>query len=591
MIEGHVFSENNRIQMKTWLSNCEHKTHPECFEKPDENPELPTRILDLGLGAGSDTINLRLLESDATNIDYVALSYCWGGDEQLQTTIENVSSHVTGILIADLPQTITDTIEVTRFIGLRYLWIDSLCIMQNDPDDVIHNCARMRHYYSNAVLTIVAGNTSKCSQGFLHPIHTSPSNGYHFPFRYPDGFLGSVKFVDHMRVKEPIDDRAWTMQEQLLSRRSLRFGHRIVQWKCKRFQYGLPESMDMLTPIRTRGVGYRSIWERLVAEYTSRNMSNMNDRLPAISGLADWLARDYAKRYADLTPYEKSSISYHAGLWDCWKSHDFKTIVGPVEVFDIRMQLLWYARGHSTDRPREYRAPSWSWAAIDGPISYFVSANAAGEGSASGDQITARVIACETQLASLDAPYGCVMDGYISMKCKLKRYPTIIGHEATFAEQYGYSELDSSGRAWDDEIEFDPHVNLDQLVLQNFTSTSWDGWQDYASYNDTAKPRPQRCPNPIILSNTFGIRYIADTNEDVRAIDAAYHGGWSIWCLEILVGADKSASPRGLLVVCNDERKCWYRVGVYTFLAIDEEGYRQAATYFDDVEEVSITIR
>ncbi|KAH7381241.1 heterokaryon incompatibility protein-domain-containing protein, partial [Phaeosphaeria sp. MPI-PUGE-AT-0046c] len=345
-------------------------------------------------------------------IEYAALSYCWGADTQLQTTLANIAAHKLGIAILDLPQTIKDAIEIAKFVNLRYLWIDSLCIIQDSPDDWTSNCANMQQYYSNSTLTIVAGSATRCNQGFLRPKSTWHSNGFYLPIRMPKGGLGAVKLKERIRTGEPIDTRAWTLQEQLLPKRTLHFATHTVHWKCGRTQHGLRAGIDMIIKSNKSGFEHRSLWQNLVTEYMLREMSNSDDCLPAISGLASWLARDHKITCGSKRCHQKH-LEYAAGLWirENILIDDFRP-----EIFDIVTQLLWYSQGRSGCRPLRYRAPSWSWAAFEGPISFPLLEVDEVSDRLEVSRTRACVTACETHFASADAPYGRVTGGYISLK-------------------------------------------------------------------------------------------------------------------------------------------------------------------------------
>jgi hypothetical protein len=92
--------------------------------------ELPTRVIDI-----SDPGSIRLVETNLSMGKYVCLSHCWGGYQPLRTTQETLQSHLKAIPWAGFPKTYQDAIVFTRFLGVKYLWIDSLCIIQDDLDD------------------------------------------------------------------------------------------------------------------------------------------------------------------------------------------------------------------------------------------------------------------------------------------------------------------------------------------------------------------------------------------------------------------------------------------------------------------------
>jgi hypothetical protein len=147
---------------------------------------MPTRLLDLGclperqdvIHTGNDWRELfncrscKLVEPSAESLgQYVALSYCWGKGLPYTTTTKNLQAHMQerGIGFAQLPRTLQDAAFLVRYLGLRYLWADCLCIVQDDKADWEHEAARMADVYSNAYLTIAAMRASHCDEGFLQP--------------------------------------------------------------------------------------------------------------------------------------------------------------------------------------------------------------------------------------------------------------------------------------------------------------------------------------------------------------------------------------------------------------------------------------
>lgn len=109
---------------KSWLSDCL-RNHPQCGIHMV--PKLPRRVIDVETG------RLRLfITEDGTRGHWVALSHCWGKANTFKTTLKTIESHKRGIEWEELPKTFKDAVIVTRALGVRYLWIDSLCIIQDD---------------------------------------------------------------------------------------------------------------------------------------------------------------------------------------------------------------------------------------------------------------------------------------------------------------------------------------------------------------------------------------------------------------------------------------------------------------------------
>jgi hypothetical protein len=167
--------------MQTWVKSCDDH-HGDCSRL---ETELPTRLLDLGsLPMGNEfedhtrdprdllkNTALKLVENTPGSAgQYIALSYCWGKGLPFTTTTANLPKHKEdgGIKYAQLPKTLQDSIFLVRYLGIRYLWADCLCIVQDDKADWEREASRMADVYSNAYLTIAATRASHCGEGFLH---------------------------------------------------------------------------------------------------------------------------------------------------------------------------------------------------------------------------------------------------------------------------------------------------------------------------------------------------------------------------------------------------------------------------------------
>jgi len=336
----------------------------------------PRRLIDLGQpdSLSSNTVAApKIVSTKGRREEYVALSYCWGRQSYLRTLTTNIRQMETVIPVDQLPKTINDAFAIAWKLGVRYIWVDALCIIQDDPTDWEAEAKRMGAIYANAYFTVAATSASQAGQGFLNvrepkraavPFRSGPnqqSSGEVY-FRQPGDFLSDY----HTCILEsPLRKRAWVLQEALLSRRTVHFTDKQIYMECRCFMFaedGNVENaydrsfkahsfLDGLTMVtHTRGLEtYAEIffdtWQEIVQRYTTLSITRSSDRLPALSGLA--------------LPVERNiSCQYLYGIWN----------------FNIAYRLLWHPAEPPMVPAEEWRAPSWSWAACDGSIffgSYF----------------------------------------------------------------------------------------------------------------------------------------------------------------------------------------------------------------------------
>lgn len=203
---------------------------------------MPTRLLRLERADNGGQIYIRLETTARSEIGrdeanaglYSTLSYCWGGEQNLQLNTNSEETLTRGILVSSLPKTLLDAALVTWNLGLRSLWIDCLCIRQDDPEEKALEIARMPAIYGNYFITISAARASHSREGFLHQL-SLPSlavTGFKLPFACPDGRLGSI-ILSRNVMNMPINSRAWTLQEYLLAPRVLQFTDFQLHWTCR----------------------------------------------------------------------------------------------------------------------------------------------------------------------------------------------------------------------------------------------------------------------------------------------------------------------------------------------------------------------
>ncbi|KAE9376151.1 HET-domain-containing protein, partial [Stipitochalara longipes BDJ] len=339
---------------------------------------------------------------------YFALSYSWGGAQEVTTTEATLIDRQHGIRLCNLPPTIQDAVQVTRNLGLRYLWIDALCIIQDDDGDKNIEISRMGSIYKNATLTIAAANTRSVQDSFLAPRPIPQCCT--LPYLLPDGNFGTLWIKDEFPdwLLSPLDNRAWVLQESLLSPRILWHGPADLKWKCQvahfadvwkthSYDFKYPPSRHRRLPESVFGFPERSIhqtdldirrshiWSDIMGDYSGRDITFVEDRLPALAGIASELQRIWADGY--LAGLWRKYLVRHLG----WFSQaDASIYSGPdTGLFNLHLPKV-----------DQYRSPGWTWTSFEGRIAVW-------------EVMTehAEVLECQVTLADKNAPLSKVTSG------------------------------------------------------------------------------------------------------------------------------------------------------------------------------------
>ncbi|KAI0095422.1 HET-domain-containing protein [Hypoxylon sp. NC0597] len=380
-IELNKASQRTMRFIHDCLKTCK-DTHVECrnMKEETENTEreiipvsdLPTRLLHITPDGQSAKLVVTRDLSDTSQHDishqgYVSLSYCWGGPQILRLTAHTFSEFTSGIRTDLLPQTLSDALHATLALGLAHIWIDSLCIFQDDPSDLELEIARMPLYYSANTVTISAESASTCTEGFLKRGFAEFAAGpFEVTFTTALG-PGSIQLFQEPSEKSiaPISSRGWTFQESMLSRRMAAFSESQAIWCCNVASAGCggisaditsdDKSLNMSRSSSTMATvlqySFEDAWDMMVQEFMNRTLSVESDKLLAIGALAS--------RMTDVALERKISRRYLAGLF-----------VDTASIVSWARQLLWLVDPRTARRPHQYRAPSWSWAAVDGHWSH-----------------------------------------------------------------------------------------------------------------------------------------------------------------------------------------------------------------------------
>ncbi|KAK4167754.1 heterokaryon incompatibility protein-domain-containing protein [Cladorrhinum sp. PSN259] len=323
---------------------------------------LPKRLLDVENGT-IKLVDTEISNASVSGCKYIALSHCWGESRPVETKTCNLARHYSEIPWERLSNTFKDAITLTRSLGIPHIWIDSLCIIQDDPLDWEIEAAKMASVYSGCYLTIAATGSKngdggcffsrpvsgwRCDEAYVYPGHCK------LYARYYDSLASHHDFTGNgFSLGPPLMTRAWCFQERFLSARVLHFSDEEIVWECrcaiscecgylkragrlgnKRCQ----SSRQQITDAFGEDANIERVldaWLEVIEQYSVLEITRESDRFPALAGLAERFSEPLLR-----------GQRYLAGLWenDLWRG------------------LTWKA--HESPHHRYEDAPSWSWASM-----------------------------------------------------------------------------------------------------------------------------------------------------------------------------------------------------------------------------------
>ncbi|KAL8715179.1 MAG: hypothetical protein Q9220_001137 [cf. Caloplaca sp. 1 TL-2023] len=369
-------SSYSRTLAIEWLSEC-HKNedgcHAECNEIVDD--WLPTRLIDVRQAFENKVLRLvspkESSELFVADTKYATLSHCWGewGPKAMPvlTAANERERFEEGINLAVVPLTFQHAVEVASWFQIPWLWIDSLCIIQDSEADWRQEASQMHQVYKNGTLNIAADSAVDARKGLFR--HRGTVAFMPLKLELPGAGETIYLTIDERNLfqwmkEAPLSDRAWVFQERHLSRRILHFTKHQIFWECCRntpsfacetFPKGAPlrALFDDKPKMQAKGLldgsvdshsGLRDLWEDLCQMYSEKKLSHKEDKLVALLGLA--------KEFEELLPND----AYVAGMWRS----------------SLPSSLLWQVeKGDAEGSPEKFLeiAPSWSWASINGALS------------------------------------------------------------------------------------------------------------------------------------------------------------------------------------------------------------------------------
>ncbi|TAQ91339.1 hypothetical protein B7494_g308 [Chlorociboria aeruginascens] len=417
---------------RTWLAECDHE-HTQCQQVFPGSVEMPTRILEILVTENGD-YSVRLHDSAAEIVSYVALSYIWGGPQACQTLTSNIDEHKLQIPTGKLPRTIMDAVRCTNELGLTYLWVDSLCIIQDSVEDKAIEIGRMSNIYKNAYVTISAAKATTCEEGFLNSRVTAddvlrssfklkiltpkdpvalnqwietyrvredfsnylPSNRLEAIFRtspwsdtdawfdMPSMVRLAASFMDgdHKDLltasdieDEPISKRGWTLQESWLSRRMLIYSSGQLSWRCR--------TRVQVDGGVTKSNTYWNIKDTYRFDENGEMIYDDGSKVPD-SGkdfIFGTMWRDIVGELSSRTlSVAADKLNALEGIVQELRLQTGDEYVAGLWKQHLVSQLSWYqdptrVGSESMLWSKERSCPSWSWIKTDGPVSFSYAEN------------------------------------------------------------------------------------------------------------------------------------------------------------------------------------------------------------------------
>jgi len=417
---------------------------------------VPTRLLRIE----DNGERVELSSPSDIYVKYACLSHCWGLTPPLLLNSHTSIELRKGVSKRNLPRSFQDAIWLTQQLEIPYLWIDSLCILQDSAEDWARESSHMNKVYQNATITIAASQASDSSKGFLDrnlprvytPTHITIGgiHGHALLFPIPLKFAGNPNHLAEME-DEPLTARGWVLQERYMAWRTVHFTQDQVFLECEgkllAEESGFRISLPMQSPF-TLGANTREnpAWTQVVKRYSQRRLTREQDKLPALAGIA--------AHFSSISEDKTSNPGkrYLAGLWST----------------DIVKHLCWRVayQGSPGARPMKYRAPTWSWASIDGPITFL--------------EVFSKslLLIQDTQigLKRSDNVFGEVISGWILLKAICIK-PKEVSADDRFL---GFFENGTTFRVyaeWDTN-QYGTEEQLQQLIIQEKLTVVLVAWQE-----------------------------------------------------------------------------------------------------------------
>lgn len=372
-----IWSDRVPLQLGTrmpvvneWLDACQSQ-HQQCRQRMSNRTSLPTRLIDLFGNRHPGSFDPHLIDTstlDSQNIQYTTLSHRWGDEQPVRTLTANLQDFTQSIFPLysrtkrRIPRTFNDVLKITRALGLRYIWIDSLCIIQDDERDWQHEALRMAEVYHGSYLNIAAIDSPNCNGGCALDLGWGAMS---LSGPNMDGRRVRVRPTpaDPVEVfSSPLNMRGWVFQELTLAPRVLYYGRKQMYWQCSEKVHSEDGYIDHNVALNIPGDRYSLAsryydWTAWVSDFSQRSFTKQADRFPALHGVV--------RHYGEGTE--------HMFLLGLWKETLVRDLAWRTRLVDYH---TWAS--YPTEKSGLANVPSWSWLSLHvdkypGGVVYFPS--------------------------------------------------------------------------------------------------------------------------------------------------------------------------------------------------------------------------
>ncbi|KAI0376804.1 HET-domain-containing protein [Hypomontagnella monticulosa] len=452
-----------------FLEDCL-RNHKSCSSQYSACSEFPTRIID------TQDENPRLIDGGKQHGTFAALSYCWGGDTDFKLTKATEQSFRDGIPLSQFPATLHDAIQIIKALGIRYIWIDALCIIQDSALDWAQEAARMREVYRGAVVTIAAACASKTSEGIFRERFVPTHPRCWLDWKNGDKQKSKVflrpgsELWDERMHQSVLNTRGWVLQETLLAPRTLWFSQQQLCFECPKGSVDEAGRNIRIVDMYRSKEFIQALRQDVLPGWKRKLIAFLHDRHLPSAIVTPWFSLTDVLQAKDLETIRHRAIVWrpftiqgdfkppanslgysHSDLWrEIIENYSSRRLTNPTDALpalsglasefhratgdtyvaglwkmDIIQGLSWSRWSalpikYKNDEPillDKYLAPSWSWASILGKKVLFMA-------NTQYDHVKryADVLDIKIQLATKD-PFGAVQGGSITLRAPFLELP------------------------------------------------------------------------------------------------------------------------------------------------------------------------